>query len=194
MKLYKIFILIVSYFLLTSSITFGAWWVLFRYIPSMDDVRISEMQLLSNVNAIARNHDKKMPCFEVLSSKSKLRVVREDNQDFFENMTEDQRILYTTGTRSIFRNMNPDEVCGIFEIWLFVQNKKTPYEVIAVSWIYTSGGIDNTNSQITTITKPEFEKIYVENTQDIIGLDNAHAAEILMKAWIAETGYVKKDG
>jgi len=176
---------------LSAIVISMGWWLMFRYFPNQDTAKLTEIQLKSNITSIARKNTKDIfSLCKILTNQQKLKVAK-SNYEFFKNMKNTERIIYLRGGDGAFtKNHQPIQIYGIFESWLFIQNKKLPYDVIAISWVYTSGGIDNNNGQITTITKPEFDELY--NSNDTNGLTNEQGARILAQKWIEKTGYIKQ--
>ena len=165
------------------------------HLPSQNDTKISELQLKSSVNAIAKKYTNIYATCEILTSKEKLmlggkNIESRKDRDVFDNMSKDERIIYFRGGEGLEKKTEPIQIYAIFECWLFVQEKTLPYDIIAVAWPYTSGGMDNTNDQMTIITKGEFEEIF--NESSVFNLSPEQAAHILADKWIIKTGYVKK--
>ena len=155
-----------------------SWFIYFRHLPNKDNSTISDAQLQSNINAIARKHTNMFAKCEI----------DEKYDKYISN--SNQRVIGIGGAQSIYINTEPDEIYGIFECWMFLKDKKLPYDVVAIYWNYNKGGLDNTNEQETTITKSEFKDLH--NRVDISDLDREKAANTLADAWIAETGYIKE--
>ncbi len=153
------------------------WFIYFRYLPNQDNSTISEAQLKSNINSIARKY-----------SNMFTRCIIKEKDEYITN--DNQRAIDIYGAASIFINTEPSEIYGIFECWMFLKDKKLPYDVVAICWSYNSGGLDNTLTQYTTITKSEFEDIY--NRVNVSGLDREQAARKIADVWMSETGYVKE--
>ncbi len=174
--------------IIITALAILVWLVYFRYIPSQENVNISHIQLKSNINRIAKSYTNIFANCEIWDVNDKLRFTK-DNISVIDNMNEDQRIISIGGGDDITENSSFKEIYGIFESWLFVKDKKIPYDVIAICWSYTSGGIYTTTDKTTIITKSEFELIY-ENT-DTARLNRKQAAQALANKWIKETGYVK---
>ena len=72
----------------------------------------------------------------------------------------------------------------------YLKNIKLPYNIVAISCDYISGGLDNHLEMVTAIRLSEFQELY-SNT-DLKGLNSSDAAKKLADKWIKQTGYVKK--
>lgn len=152
---------------------------IYVYIPNIFDLELSDYQLKANINRIARENSNIFASCEM----------EKDNIQEIDEMTKGQILISIWGSDWIYKNTSYREVYGIFESWLYVKSRRTKSDVGAICWSYTSGGIDNTNSVTTVITKNEFDRIC--NMTDVSGLKQSEAAKVLAKKWIDETGYTK---
>lgn len=162
--------------------------IYFKYMPIQPNAEISQTQLKSSINKIVRSYTNVLTNCEVWDETDKLRF-KNDNIAIINNMDKNQIIISISGGDGVSPNLSNREVYGIFECWLFLKDKKTVHDVIAICWSYTSSGIFTTTDKTTIITKPEFELVY-ENT-DISELNQKQAAKVLADKWIETTGYNK---
>lgn len=102
-----------------------------------------------------------------------------------------RKIIFLEGGDSSFnKNLEPIQIYGIFDCFLYLREKDIPFELYGICWVYTSGGVSNSYSQKTLITKTEFDELY--NTTDLINLSDEQSAKVLADKWIEQTGFIKK--
>ena len=105
------------------------------------------------------------------------------------DVNSNSKYLLLTGGTVFKGNMRPLEVYGIFECHLFFAERNLPLEIAAIAWEYSSGGIDNSRYQRTTITTEVFSDLYARCNVD--GMSRRKAARVLGDQWMMEIGYVK---
>jgi len=157
---------------------------------------LTEEQIIKSMSIIARKYTNKNVNCSISSDANHL-ISTQEVIDYGsvqippQELESNKKIIFLEGDDSSFnKNFEPIQIYGMFDCLLYLKEKNIPFELYGICWVYTSGGISNSYSQKTLITKTEFDKLY--NTTDLIGLTDKQAAKILADKWIEQTGFVKK--
>ena len=118
---------------------------------------INEMQIINQADIIAKSYCKNHSNAVLLNFNERKRV---SDSYIFDDMTDKERILFLRQKTTFFEITKKDELQTIFQIFLYLRNKTTEVDVIAIAYSYTSGGIDNTQSEVIIVSKQEFEELY----------------------------------
>ena len=194
-KVFKIMIILLALVLITS----GIYVVIHtnnkkvKQNKQMEIIEVTEEQLRNNINTIAKKHTNKHAFCELVGSDERDTYLFNDEvRNKVGDLGDLDRIVFIDA--SIVNAFKIDrsykEVYGIFESLMYLSNKVTPFNIIGVSCVYTSGGMDNTNFQLTLVTTEEFNSLL--STTDITGLNSEQAAEVIANKWIEDIGYIKK--
>lgn len=159
-------------------------------IPSNTHNNISqyEKKLTNSIGEIFVKNTKRDVSCEFIHGKFAYEI--DSNKINYENINKDERALSVYVYGSYLQNLKPVEIYSVFESFMFLRNEELSYKIVAISCVYTSGGIDNTLEIVTALRLSEFQEL-CKNT-DINGLSNSKAAKKLAEKWIKQTGYVKK--
>lgn len=164
------------------------WWnIYYRYIPSKPGAALSESQLKSNLNSIARRYTDSTAHCTVYGINDNNRLIKDKELKITD---ENQKYISFNGGEPWKRDTSPREVYALFEMYLYLENKKVPYDIIRLQWYYASIALSGEELQCARVTKIEFEELY--GRVNVLGLNNEEAAKVLADKWIAETGFVKK--
>ena len=174
---------------ITLILGLEAYFIYFVFIPEKSDYKLSAIQLQSKINRIASDYKNIFTNCKFFTMEQKKRF-ENDGIPEINNMTEGQIIISIGGGDSVYRDISNNEIYGIFECWLFVKEKKLPFEVIAICWSYSTEGAYTTTDRTTTISRSEFDWIF-QNT-NIDNMDVKNAAKALGDNWIEFTGYSKQ--
>ena len=111
-------------------------------------------------------------------------------QDRILNSPPNARFFNLDSSPKFWSEEGVNEIYGLFHCFLFLRDKTTAVNVKTISWVYNSGGPDNTSFQVTTLWEEEFQALC--SKVDIDGMSKKKAAQVLGDKWMEETGYVKE--
>ena len=160
-------------------------------LSSAGDV-LNEEQTTDCIQQIARLYRPKIS----LAASTVPEIVAMSSSDYFAGREElldrspNARYFRLNSSPKFWSEEGVNEVYGLFRCFLFLSDKTTTISVNAISWVYNSGGPDNTSFQVTTLWDEEFQELC--SRIDINGMSKKKAARVLGDKWMEETGYVKE--
>ena len=112
------------------------------------------------------------------------------DRDKILSLPSSARFFQLDSRSKLFGEAGVNEIYGLFHCFLYLRDKTTTVDVSTITWVYNSGGPDNTSSQITTIWEDVFQELC--SRIDVDGMSEKKAARVLGDKWMEETGYVKE--
>ena len=183
-----IIIACVSILIIVSLIIFFSNRYSMQKLPDSSNSQF-EVILTNNIMKIFDKNTKRGGTCEIDTDKYGY-LINGSNKVTYVNINKNERAVYVAENNSLSKNLKPVEIYSIFESFLYLKNIKLPYNIVAISCDYISGGLDNHLEMVTAIRLSEFQELY-SNT-DLKGLNSSDAAKKLADKWIKQTGYVKK--
>ncbi len=147
---------------------------------------LSEKQIVEQANMIAKSYCKNHLSAVLLNADERKRASESTE---FDNMSVDDRILLLRQKNTFSKMAAQDEIQAIFRIFLYLEERKTEVNVIAITYSYTSGGIDNTQFMTTTISRQSFAELYKES--NIAKKNEKETANLLAQNWKIKNNYQK---